>query len=174
MKKQLLLLVMALLPMVAMADDSGECGENVTWTYEEATHTLTISGEGPMEDFSVFETGYNYNYETGRYESSYIYYYPWNLYRIDIERIIIEESVSYIGNYSFFELENLQNAIIANSVTSIGGSAFSGCTSLTTITIPNSVTSIGNSAFMNCTGLTSVTIPNSVTSIGESAFSYCI
>ena len=49
MKKQLLLLVMALLPMVAMADDSGECGENVTWTYEEATHTLTISGEGPME-----------------------------------------------------------------------------------------------------------------------------
>ena len=44
MKKQLLLLVMMLLPIIAMADDSGSCGNNVTWSYEEATHTLTISG----------------------------------------------------------------------------------------------------------------------------------
>ena len=48
MKKQLILFLMMLLPMAAWADDSGTCGENITWTYEEATQTLTISGSGDM------------------------------------------------------------------------------------------------------------------------------
>ena len=43
MKKFIFLLVMMLLPMVASADDSGTCGDNVTWNYIELTKTLTIS-----------------------------------------------------------------------------------------------------------------------------------
>lgn len=33
--------------------DSGKCGENVTWSYENGT--LTISGSGPMEDYDRSE-----------------------------------------------------------------------------------------------------------------------
>ena len=60
MKKQLLLFLAAILPMIASADTSGTCGTNVTWTYTEATHTLTISGEGDMSfDYSPHLHRYN-------------------------------------------------------------------------------------------------------------------
>ena len=53
MKKQLLLILMTLLPMVTWADESGTCGDNLTWTYYESTHSLVFAGSGDM---------YNYNY----------------------------------------------------------------------------------------------------------------
>ena len=161
MKKQLILLVMMLLPMVAMADDSGQCGENVTWMYEGATQTLTITGSGVMWDFFL-----------DYFEDTWCTC-PWYTYRLNIHKVIIEEGVSNIGNCSFFDFENLLNIIIPNSVTSIGGSAFSGCSGLTSITIPNGVTSIASGAFSDCSGLTSITIPNSVTSIGLYSFAGC-
>ena len=40
--------------------------------------------------------------------------------------------------------------VIPNSVTSIGDYTFEYCTSLTSVTIPNGVTSIGNRAFIYC------------------------
>jgi hypothetical protein len=58
MKQQILLFLMALLPMVASADDSGNCSgdidNNVTWTYVESTQTLTISGSGSMGEYGFF------------------------------------------------------------------------------------------------------------------------
>ena len=63
--------------------------------------------------------------------------------------------------------------VIPNSVTSIGDYTFEYCTSLTSVTIPNGVTSIGNRAFIYCSGLSSVTIPSSVTTIGKYAFMAC-
>jgi len=62
---------------------------------------------------------------------------------------------------------------IPNSVTSIGNYAFYNCNNLTSVTIGNSVTSIGEHAFYICRSLTSVTIGSSVTSIGYWAFAYC-
>jgi hypothetical protein len=32
------------------ADDSGSCGANLNWNYNEATYTLTISGTEDMYD----------------------------------------------------------------------------------------------------------------------------
>ena len=87
--------------------------------------------------------------------------------------VSIPNSVKNIGNSAFLGCSGLTSVTIGNGVTSIGGNAFGGCSSLTSITIPNSITSIGGSAFINCTSLTSIIIPNSVTSIGGSAFSGC-
>jgi hypothetical protein len=66
-----------------------------------------------------------------------------------------------------------KNTVIPNSVTSIGDWAFYQCENLTSLTIPNSVTSIGKSAFYKCKNLTSITIPNSVASIGYNVFYGC-
>ena len=52
MKKQLLVLLLTLLPMLTMADRRGECGDNVTWTYNEYTWRLTIQGSGAMKNYS--------------------------------------------------------------------------------------------------------------------------
>ena len=151
MKKQLFILLLALLPMMASADDSGSCGNNVTYIYVESAHTLTISGNGAMMDYN----------------------FPWRPFIEDITKVIIEDGITSIGNYAFSGCSGLTSVTIGNGVTSIGGYAFDGCSGLTSVTIPNSVTSIGKGAFNNCNGLTFVTIPNSVTSIGSGAFSGC-
>lgn len=75
-----------------------------------------------------------------------------------------------IGDYMFYDCENLQNISLPDNVTSIGNYAFSQCDALTEITIPNGVYSIGEAAFSNCDALTKVTIGNSVHTIGRNAF----
>ncbi len=155
MKKHFFLLfLLALLPMLAMADDSGSCGENVTWTYIEADHTLTIKGSGAMSDYDWGTT-------------------PWYDYREQITTVMIDDGVTSIGDKAFSDCSGLTSVTIGNSLTSIGEYAFQGCSGLTSVTIPNSVTSIGRYAFSYCSGLTSVTIPNSVTSIGDNPFDGC-
>ena len=131
MKKQLLLLVMMLLPMVASANESGTCGTNVTYTYVESTHTLTISGTGAMADYN----------SSGA---------PWYSYRLKIIEVIIKDGVTSIGNCAFSGCSSLTTVTIPGSVTSIEDFAFYNCSGLTSVTIPNSVTSIGGSAFNGC------------------------
>ncbi len=147
--------MLALLPVVAWADDSGTCGENLTWTYEDATKTLEISGTGEMEDF----------YDDG--------YQPWFNFRSYIKIIIINDGITSIGMGAFTDCTSLVSASIPNSVSSIGSGAFSNCYDLTSIEIPNSVTSIKEWTFSYCRSLTSIEIPNSVTSIGNGAFRDC-
>ena len=157
--KKLLLFVLMLLPMVASADVSGKCGENVFFSYNSTTHTLTISGEGEMESF-------RFMVEWGDVTTDI----PWYSHISEIQSIIVEYGITSIGDHAFINCTSLTSVTIPNSVTFIGSGAFSGCSGLTSITIPNSVTSIGSSAFSSCSGLTSVTIPNSVTSIVSGAF----
>ena len=87
--------------------------------------------------------------------------------------VTIPNSVTSISRYAFQNCIGLKSITIPNSVTSIGNGAFSGCSGLTSVTIPNSVTSIDFGVFGSCSSLTSVTIPNSVTSLGQHAFSSC-
>ena len=87
--------------------------------------------------------------------------------------IIIPDSVTTIGYGAFYNCYSLTSVTIGDSVTTIGGNAFGGCSSLTSVTIPDSVTTIGYWAFDECTSLTSVTIGDSVTTIGGGAFYNC-
>ncbi len=128
-------------PVIASAATSGNCGangDNVTWTLDDEG-TLTISGEGDMEDY--------YNYGA-----------PWYNSRSSITKVVIEQGVTSIGNNAFEDCSSLTSVIIPESVTSIGNRAFYGCSGLASVTIPNSVTSIGEHAFLSCSSLDSVYI----------------
>ena len=148
--------------------DSGICGDNLTWTFDD-NGTLTISGTGDM-----------YDWDLDPLDDENI---PWNSYihRMLIKNVIIETGVTSIGRAAFYRQhdgpEMLDNSIVSvsipNSVTSIGERAFAGCNNLKAIVIPDSVTSIGERAFAGCDSLTSVKIGNGVTSIGERAFTGC-
>ena len=131
----------------------GTIHAEITWTLS-ADGTLTISGTD-MPDYSDS------------------YYVPWYSKRATIKNVIIENGVTSIGNYAFYECFNLTSVTIPESVTSIGNYAFEGCFNLTSVTIPESVTSIGNYAFYSCSSLTAISIPNSATSIGSLAFYKC-
>ena len=136
-------------------EEGGKCGPNVTYAFDKATCTLTISGTGPMYDY-----GSNSNP-------------PFQLYVSVIKSVVIEEGVTTIGNSTFEGCQNMQSVTIPQGVTSIGVDAFCGCSGLTDVTIPKGVTSIGEEAFYGCSGLWDVTIPKSVTQVDYFAFAMC-
>lgn len=154
MKKQLLLFVLTFLPLMANADDGGTCGENLTWAYVESTKTLTVSGTGDMNDYGFLSI-------------------PWYNYHENIESVVIEEGVTSICTYAFYDHQNMNSIALPNSLLTIGRGAFQNCSNLSSLTIPNAVTSIGMSAFYRCNSLKKINIPSSLTDVGEDAFVYC-
>lgn len=139
-------------------------------SYSLVDGTLTISGTGRMEDYTLI------SYFDGTTDS------PWSSQSETITSIVIEQGITYIGEWAFFNCRYLTSVTIADSVTSIGSSAFQNCGIFTgietigieSIVLPDSVTMIGNSAFSGCTNLSSITIPASITSIGSGAFNGCL
>ena len=151
---------LAMLPSVAHGT-CGDKGDNLGWVLTE-DGTLTISGEGEMENYSAKEL-----------DGKYCTTASWGVYREQITLVVLEPGVTGIGEYAFRGCSSLTSVTISEGATSIGLEAFCDCGSLTSVTIPDGVTSIGDRAFYGCSNLTSVTIPESVTSIGSSAFLGC-
>ncbi|MDO5325378.1 MAG: leucine-rich repeat domain-containing protein [Clostridia bacterium] len=85
----------------------------------------------------------------------------------------IPEGILSIGNYAFFECNNLSSIIIPDTVKEIGYRAFSSCERIENLNIPDSVVSIGDYAFQGCQKLSSIDIPDSLTTIGKAVFSGC-
>ena len=187
----MLLSIVSVIDFSAFADTltTGNCGDNVTYSFDESTGVLTISGPGDMNQWPEDDS-------------------PWCA-DTRIKTLIIDEGVTSIGDRAFQDCRNLSNVKLPNSLTLIYNDAFSNCTSLASVIIPDSVTSIGDDAFLGCISLKSIeisdnnknyssvdgvlfnknksvlviypagktdsvySIPNSVTSIGNSAFSEC-
>lgn len=153
MRLVVLMSVLALLfalPAMAHAASSGTCGDNLTWTLDD-NGLLTISGEGTMENFT---------WDT----------LPWGN---AINQVVIEDSVTTIGDYAFHNCQSLTSVSIADSVSGIGNNSFSYCQGLESIPLPEGLVSIGPQAFYYCTNLRELEIPASVTSIGDYAFVAC-
>ena len=87
--------------------------------------------------------------------------------------VTIQEGITSIGDYAFYNCSSLTSIELPNSLISIGESAFRSCRSLTSLELPNSLTSIGFQAFSVCSSLTNIEIPSSVRSISRSAFGNC-
>ena len=144
----------ALIPVSADITDTGTCGangDNVKWSYDSSTSTLTLSGTGAIE---------NYFSSSQPYLSCHA------------KTVIVEEGITRIKN-AFASMKDIQSVSLPNSLKAIGEAAFLDCSNLKEITIPNSITTIDPYAFLRCTSLENITIPNSVTSIGDQAFGNC-
>ena len=133
---------------------SGTCGDNLTWTLTDGG-TLTISGEGEMEDYTFTSLA------------------PWYDYRESIISVILEDGVNNIGDISFFKCVNLKSATLSNSVKEIGDYAFNWCEQLQKITGSENVTVIGDHAFSMCRKLVDINLSEGLTSIGDGAFHMC-
>lgn len=101
---------------------SGKCGENATYTFNEVSGLLTISGTGAI-DGSAFEM------------------------HTEIRSVVIEDGITEIGDSAFNACVNIFEIKIPDSVTKIGKYIFDGCPGPLSITIPSSVTSISDNAF---------------------------
>ena len=135
------------IPFEAAAGSSGEilgsgtCGENLTWTLD-SSGVLTVSGSGRMAEWSSKNE------------------VPWYRSRAEISKAVLEEGVTNIGGFAFYECTNLKDIAIPDGVTGIGSYAFAKCSALREITLPWSVGSVSGWAFCECAGLQSLTILN--------------
>ncbi|MBP9995368.1 MAG: hypothetical protein KBT67_10640 [bacterium] len=50
------LIIMLAMAFAATAQHSGQCGDNLTWNFDEGSRTLTVSGTGDMWDSDQFNT----------------------------------------------------------------------------------------------------------------------
>ena len=136
-------------PLQGRTDASGTCGENLTWSLDESTGKLTITGSGAMS-----------------YESN-----PWYDLRDQITSIVLPNGLTSIGDGAFSDCTGLTSVTIPASVEWIGEGAFaySGLTSLTLL----GSTHLDMEAFFYCDDLRSVTFPCGTSNRGLSTFEGC-
>lgn len=139
MKKVILMLLTLLcLATVTTALADGSCGDNLTWTLDNGT--LTISGTGATDEWAPLA------------------YAPWYSQRSRITNVVVEEGCTELGAYAFYYCTNLKTVTLPEGLRSIGKEAFSICSKLQKLTIPASVESIGEPQFALDRGLTSIDV----------------
>lgn len=122
---------------------SGQCGNNLTWTLDNGT--LTISGKGAMWSWDQGSDWGGFSEETGHNE---------------ITTVVINSGVTSIGRGAFGWLSALTSVSIPASVKSIGLDAFAYSDKLTDITYtgkksawqsgPGSVPTLGLNTVVHC------------------------
>lgn len=143
MKKQFLLVLLMMLPMVASAHGIEVKNDDGVTIYYKFIKDST--------ELEVTYRGNNANTYSDEYDGNVVI--PEEVTYENITR-----KVTSIGFEAFYGCSKLTSVTIPKSVTSIGKSAFMYCSGLTSVTIPKSVTDFGSNAFFSCSNLTSVHI----------------
>ncbi len=181
-------------PAPTPGDYSGKCGDNLTWNMKSTekdpySYKLTISGTGPMYDYTYYDKDGNIAI-------------PWEAklkslrgsnYRF--ESVTFEEGITRIGNCAFkFFAPTVNKITLPESLQEIGDNAFDTCKISGQIKFPDKLSKIGEGAFayseftgaldlshvkklgdaaFKDTNFTSVTFGSGLTEIPENCFSYC-
>lgn len=109
----------------ALGPKEGKCGPNLRYSYNEKSHTMTISGTGKMYDYSPSTQ-------------------PWRNY--PVEDLEVEEGCASIGGGAFKNNKYLMNVSLPSTVQEIGAEAFYG-TNLSRVYLPSGLVRIGEGAF---------------------------
>ena len=141
-----------LVPIGTAPFDPTQCGENVHWSFDEATGELRVFGSGPMYDYDNAENKAPWRYD----------------YTDLITCVTVEDGVTSVCAHAFRECPNLVSVTIGNDVSAIGDHAFRGCSQLASVTLGGAVQSIGSYAFYGAC-FTSFALPASVTALDGTA-----
>lgn len=78
-----------------------------------------------------------------------------------------------VGNYSFYNLDNIVTLKLPKNAITIGNYAVASCSSLESVDFPKSLKNIENNSFSDCSKLDNVILPDGLESIGYSSFNSC-
>lgn len=89
--------------------DLGACGvapysSETFWTYDEGSKTLTVLGDGAIKDYANASDA------------------PWS--SRDVEKLVVQDGITRIGNNAFAALKNLKTVNVDGSVTEVADNAF--------------------------------------------------
>jgi len=149
---------------VAAADtQTGDRG--LQWTLEDGV--LTISGEGDMPDYNgIWMEEHQEEYQENRD------YAPWADRMDEIERVVLGEGITSIGNNAFADAYNLKDVEWSPNLQRIGWMAFN-YTALEKVVLPYTVEVIDHFAFSNCSGLKEVELPYRLGELKAGTFRDC-
>lgn len=138
----------------------GACGDHATWDYDPTTKTLTIRGTGSMWDY---------------HQGTYINDTPWNRFKGEIEKIVIDYGITAIGRYAFCYMEALKELeFVTNdgetTVETIGGYSFCWNETLKKVVLPEGVRFISGRAFSRVENVEEIWLPSTLESVDMYAF----
>ena len=138
----------------------GQCGDDLTWTLD-SSGTLTISGTGPMYNYSLWDN-------------------PWcdialrsSGISTRVVNAVVSSGVTALGERALADCGSMVSVSLPETLLTVGESCFMSSDALRSITIPNSVRSIGLGAFTACKNLSRVTLGRGLQRIGGQAFREC-
>lgn len=137
------------------ASDANGTWGSLTWSYKKDTKTLTIMGDGAMDDFESSDA------------------VEWIAVRTSATNLVIEEGITSIGDYAFYYMPALTTVHLPTTMTELGDFSFAFCSALETLTIPEGVATLGVGTFESCGALSSMYLPTSLETVGDSAFAFC-
>jgi len=135
----------------------GILNENMKLTLNKTTGEFHFSGTGPMPGYDVVNNSYA----------------PYNSHRPYVKHIILDEGITTVGDFTFWQFGEVETVQLPSTITYIGASAFQQNSKLKSINIPSGVTYIGQQAFDGCPVLENVVLPSELQTIGMYAFRDC-
>ena len=138
---------------------TGYVGDDITWTYDPDTKTLTLEGTG----------------ETYTYPSSIP---PWynkkgdeSDFQVNLTKVVVGEGITKLGDRLFINAKKLTDVTFPSTLTEIAQKTFMNCTSLVALDMSAAPLEIlGGNMFNGCSKLESVTFPNTLAALGSSSF----
>ena len=130
------ILLLGILTPAVFADESildrhiadGTCGENLSWSLDG--YTLTITGDGEMEDGC-----------------------PWIEHMDHIEYVVLDGKITKIGKEAFYKFDRLETVDFGEALVEVGTRAFYGCDDIAYIHLPATFRTFGAEAFRDCQSL---------------------
>ncbi len=160
--------------------DSGKCGDTLYWELL-SDGTLHIFGDGRMYDYVKYvEASPWYKYRNEPYISedgtqilnsdgsvylSSTNYYKDNPKGYKVEKIVIDEGVTYIGDWAFYRV-CVEELTIPEGVTETGYFCIRYSPTLKTVNLPNSLKVLDDFAISRNYALTTINFGNSLEKIG--------
>ena len=172
---------------------AGKCGENVTFMFNSKTGVLTISGEGPLDEYGYYSPRANPFYEI----------------RDKIKTVVVTDGVTSLSAYAFRDCSVLEEITLPASIERIPYDTFLDCKKLAAINVngsgsnfssrdgvlfnsdftvlalypqgrpqteypvPDGVTAVGAGAFKQNRFLQRIFLPDSIAEIKDWAFEEC-
>lgn len=140
--------------VLAAENLSGSCGQNLVWSFEPETGTLTIAGEGAIQDYESAERT------------------PWAAHSAEIRSIVLLPGVTAIGKNAFAGC-GVEKVVFPETLEIVGQNAFRGCRSLSELDLSGTrVRHIAAGAFVGCAKLTAekVKLPQTIEYVDAAAF----
>jgi putative cell wall-binding protein len=173
-------------PAAFAYETSGKCGDNITWSYDASSQTLTLAGSG--------ETNTNYSSsDSTRWKRTRT---PWVIddWAKDVKTINVGEGITALHNYVFYGCTTATTISLPTTLTEIGRSTFQdckavkdldfskthlvttsyypfdGCEALESVELPEGITSLAYGFYNNTASLKTVNWPSTLTELGGGMF----